>query len=119
MKKKIATKKRPVRKASAAAKSNGRVQPNDDQWTLRLYVAGQSARSVSAIANLRRICEEHLPGRSTIEVIDLVRNPELAKADQIVALPTLVRKLPEPARRIIGDLSATEKVLLVMELNPG
>jgi circadian clock protein KaiB len=118
MKKKVATKKKPVRKPSAAMKSNGRGQPIDEFWNLRLYVAGQSARSVTAIANLRRICEEHLPGQCSIEVIDLVRNPEMAKADQIVALPTLVRKLPEPVRRIIGDLSATEKVLLVMELNP-
>jgi circadian clock protein KaiB len=119
MKKKVATQKDPVRNAGAAAKSNGRAQPSDDHWTLRLYVAGQSARSVTAIANLRRICAEHLPRQCTIEVIDLTRNPELAKADQIVALPTLVRKLPEPVRRIIGDLSATEKVLMVLELNPG
>jgi circadian clock protein KaiB len=119
MKKKVATQKRPVRKASAAPKSNGRRQPTEEPWTLRLYVAGQSARSVTAISNLRRICEEHLPGRCTVEVIDLTRNPELAKTDEIVALPTLVRRLPIPVRRIIGDLSATEKVLSVMELNPG
>jgi circadian clock protein KaiB len=118
MKKKVATQKRPARKPRVESTSNGHRQPSDDHFTLKLYVAGQSARSLTAIANLRRICEEHLAGRSTIEVIDLVRNPELAKMDQIVALPTLVRKLPEPARRIIGDLSATEKVLLVMELNP-
>ena len=85
---------------------------------MRLYVAGQSTRSVAAIANLRRICDTHMPGRCTIEVIDLMRNPELAKADQIVAIPTLVRKIPTPVRRIIGDLSATEKVLLSFELNP-
>ena len=84
---------------------------------MRLYVAGQSARSLAAIANLRRICDTHMPGRCTIEVIDLVRNPELAKDDQIVAIPTLVRKLPQPARRIIGDLSATEKVLVGLDLS--
>ena len=84
---------------------------------MRLYVAGQSSRSLAAIANLRRICDQHMPDRCTIEVIDLMRNPELAKADQIVAVPTLVRKLPVPVRRIIGDLSATEKVLMTLELS--
>ena len=84
---------------------------------MRLYVAGQSARSLAAITNLRRICDSHMPGRFTIEVIDLVRNPELARDDQIVAIPTLVRKLPEPVRRIIGDLSATEKVLIGLDLS--
>ena len=88
----------------------------DESWMMRLYVAGQSTKSLAAIANLRRICDTHMPGRCTIEVIDLMRNPELAKADQIVALPTLVRKLPQPARRIIGDLSATDKVLMSLEL---
>ena len=83
---------------------------------MRLYVAGQSARSQAAIANLRKICETHMAGRCTIEVIDLMRNPERAKADQIVAIPTLIRKLPEPVRRIIGDLSATDKVLMSLEL---
>lgn len=89
----------------------------NDSWAMRLYVAGQSTKSVAAIDNLRRICETHMPGRFTIEVIDLMRNPELAKDDQIVAIPTLVRKLPEPARRIIGDLSATDKVLMSLELS--
>jgi circadian clock protein KaiB len=91
--------------------------PTDESWMMRLYVAGQSTRSLAAIANLRRICDTHMPGRCEIEVIDLMRNPELAKADQIVAIPTLVRKLPEPARRIIGDLSATDKVLMSLELS--
>jgi len=90
----------------------------DESWMMRLYVAGQSARSLAAIENLRRICDTHMPGQCTIEVIDLMRNPERAKADQIVAIPTLIRKLPEPVRRIIGDLSATDKVLLSLELNP-
>ena len=83
-----------------------------------LYVAGQSTRSVAAIANLRRICDKHVPAGCKIEVIDLMRNPELAKLDQIVAIPTLIRKLPQPMKRIIGDLSATEKVLLSLELAP-
>ena len=83
---------------------------------MRLYIAGQTARSAAAISNLRKICDEHLPGRYSIEIIDLTRNPELARSDQIVAIPTLVRKLPEPLRRIIGDLSATERVLLNLDL---
>jgi circadian clock protein KaiB len=89
----------------------------DESWRMRLYVAGQSTRSVAAITNLRRICDTHMPGRCTIEVIDLMRNPELARDDQIVAIPTLVRKLPEPVRRIIGDLSETDKVLMSLELS--
>ena len=102
------------KKASALKKS--KPQPAES-CMMRLYVAGQSSRSLAAIANLRRICDQHMPDRCTIEVIDLMRNPELAKADQIVAIPTLVRKLPAPVRRIIGDLSATEKVLMNLELS--
>ena len=83
-----------------------------------LYVAGQSTRSLAAIANLRRLCDKHVPEGCKIEVIDLMRNPELAKLDQIVAIPTLIRKLPQPIKRIIGDLSATEKVLQSLELAP-
>ena len=85
-------------------------------WELRLYVAGQTARSLQAFANLKRICEEHLAGRYDIEVIDLVKKPQLAKGDQILAIPTLVRKLPEPVRKIIGDLSNTERVLVGLDL---
>jgi len=87
-------------------------------WELRLYVAGQTAKSLLAFANLKRICEEHLGGRYQIEVVDLMKNPELAKGDQIFALPTLVRKLPEPVRKIIGDLSNTERVLVGLDLRP-
>ena len=87
-------------------------------WELRLYVAGQTAKSLQAFANLKRICEEHLGGRYQIEVVDLMKNPELAKGDQIFALPTLVRKLPEPVRKIIGDLSNTERVLVGLDLRP-
>jgi circadian clock protein KaiB len=85
-------------------------------WTLRLYVAGQTPRSVSALANLRKICEEHLAGRFRIEVIDLAENPHLAEQDQIVAIPTLIRQLPPPVRKIIGDLSNTERVLVGLHI---
>jgi circadian clock protein KaiB len=87
-----------------------------ETWQLRLYTAGQSPKSVAAYANLKRLCEEHLKGRYMIEVIDLTRNPQLAAGDQIVAIPTLVRKLPEPLRRIVGDLSNTERTLVGLQL---
>ena len=97
-----------------------RKKPSTEQksefWNLRLYVAGQTARSVAAFANLERLCEEHLKGKYSIEVIDLLKNPQLAKGDQILAVPTLVRKLPEPVRKIIGDLSNTERVLVGLDL---
>jgi circadian clock protein KaiB len=86
------------------------------QWQLRLYVAGQTPKSVTAFANLKRICEEHLAHQYEIEVIDLIENPRLAREDQIVAIPTLVRKLPEPIRKIIGDLSDTERTLVGLQL---
>jgi circadian clock protein KaiB len=101
--------------------SNARTDPEDPEevWDLRLYVAGQTPKSVTAFANLKRMCEEHLSGKYRIEVIDLLVNPQLAAGDQIVAIPTLVRKLPEPIRKIIGDLSNTEKVLVGLQLRPG
>lgn len=92
--------------------------PAADVWELRLYVAGQSPKSVVAFANLKKICEEHLRGRYTIEVIDLMEQPQLAAGDQIVAIPTLVRKLPEPLRKIVGDLSNTERTLVGLQLRP-
>lgn len=85
-------------------------------WQLRLYVAGQTPKSIKAFANLKKICEEHLNGQYRIEVIDLLENPQLAKGDKIVAIPTLVRKLPPPLKQIIGDLSNTEKVLFGLDL---
>ena len=88
------------------------------RWDLRLYVAGQTERSVRAFDNLKKLCEEHVAGQYRIEVIDLLRDPKLARGDQIVAVPTLVRKLPEPLRKIIGDLSNTEKVLVGLDLRP-
>jgi circadian clock protein KaiB len=87
-------------------------------WQLRLYVAGQTPKSVAAFSNLKSLCEEHLAGRYEIEVVDLLENPQLARGDQIVAIPTLVRKLPEPIRKIIGDLSNTERVLVGLQLRP-
>ena len=88
----------------------------NDTWNLRLYVAGTTPKSLAAIANLRKFCEEHLSGRYTIEVVDLLENPKLARKDQIVAIPTLVRKLPAPMRKIIGDLSDRQKVLVGFDL---
>jgi circadian clock protein KaiB len=85
-------------------------------WELRLYVAGQSRKSLAAVANLRRLCEEHLAGKYSIEVIDLVEHPQLAVGDQILAIPTLVRRLPEPMRKIIGDLSNSERTLVGLDL---
>lgn len=88
------------------------------EWELRLYVAGQTARSIAALSNLKQLCETHLQGRYRIEVIDLLVNPQLSREDQIVALPTLVRKLPAPLRKIIGDLSNSERVLVGLQLRP-
>jgi circadian clock protein KaiB len=90
----------------------------EEKWELRLYTAGQTPKSLMAFANLKRICEEHLKDRYVIEVIDLTRQPQLATGDQIVAIPTLVRKLPEPLRKIVGDLRDTEKTLVGLQLRP-
>lgn len=89
-----------------------------DGYNLRLYVAGQTPKSMLAISNLKTLCEKHLPGRYHIEVIDLMKNPALAQRDQIVAIPTLIRQLPEPLKRIIGDLSNSEKVLIGLDIQP-
>jgi len=88
----------------------------NDAWVLRLYVAGQTPKAITAFTNLKKICEEQLNGKYTIEVIDLMQNPQLAAEFQIVALPTLIRKLPVPVRKIIGDLSDTERVLIGLDL---
>ena len=101
---------KPVSRATPEPEYDG------DCWELRLYTAGQTPKSMAAFSNLKRICEEHLPGRYKIEVIDLMQNPRLAKEDQIVAIPTLVRKLPDPLRRIIGDLSDTDRTLVGLQL---
>jgi circadian clock protein KaiB len=89
----------------------------DDQYDLRLYVAGATPKSLAAISNLRSICELYLAGRFSIEIVDLVETPELASVDQIIALPTLVRRLPEPLRRLIGDLSKTDRVLVGLDIH--
>lgn len=104
MKKRTAPKK-------AAVKKNA--------YQLRLYIAGKTPRSITALENLKRICEEHLHGEYTIEVIDLFEKPQLAKGDQILAIPTLVRNLPTPMRKIIGDLSNTERVLVGLDVRNG
>lgn len=93
-------------------------EDSDDRWVLKLYVAGQTERSMVALENLKSICEDHLGGRYTIEIVDLAQNPSLARTDQIVAVPTLVRKLPEPMRKIIGDLSNKERVVVGLRLDP-
>jgi circadian clock protein KaiB len=87
-----------------------------DKWELRLYVAGQTPKSILALKNITRYCKEHLEGRYTIEVVDLLKNPQLAEGDQIFAIPTLVRKFPEPLRKIIGDLSNEQKVLVGLNI---
>ncbi|MBO0359526.1 circadian clock protein KaiB [Hymenobacter sp. BT186] len=92
--------------------------PEEDYWELRLYVAGQTAKSVAALANLQKYCEQHLVGRYRLEVIDLLVNPQLAEGDQILAIPTLVRKVPVPIRKIIGDLSNEERVLVGLDIRP-
>jgi circadian clock protein KaiB len=89
-----------------------------ESYHLRLYIAGQTAKSVTALANLKRLCEEHLAGRYTIDVIDLRQNPTLAAGDQILAVPTLVRRIPTPLKKIIGDLSDTERVLVGLDIRP-
>jgi len=92
--------------------------PDAVQYELRLYVAGQTAKSLAAFANLKRICESHLNGEYRIEVIDLIKTPQLAAGDQILAVPTLVRRLPEPIKKIIGDLSNEERVLVGLDIHP-
>jgi circadian clock protein KaiB len=106
------------------AKSTGNAPPSpkldipEGFWELRLYVAGQTEKSLVAFANLKKLCEDNLAGRYHIEIIDLIRNPQLARGDQIIAVPTLVRKIPQPLRKIIGDLSNTERVLVGLDIRP-
>jgi circadian clock protein KaiB len=103
--------------ATKGTKSAG-ARSNPEIWQLRLYVAGQTARSLEAFQSLKRICEEHLEGRYVIEVVDLLKNPTLARGDQILAVPTLVRKLPPPMKKIIGDFTNAERVLVGLNLRP-
>ncbi|MDY6951478.1 MAG: circadian clock KaiB family protein [Thermodesulfobacteriota bacterium] len=101
-----------------AQPKKGKTTAKGEKWELRLYVAGQTPNCVKAFSNLKKICEEHLKGRYTIEVIDLLENPQLAKGDQITAIPTLMRRLPEPVRKIVGNLSKTERVLVGLDVKP-
>ena len=106
-------------KTEKVSRKPAKGEPAGEIWDLKLYVAGQTPKSLTAFANLKKICEEHLRGKYRIEVVDLLKNPQLARGDQILAIPTLVRKLPVPIRKIIGDLSNTERVLVGLDLRPG
>ena len=112
----MSTTRKPARAATPPKTSAD--DPAPETWELRLYVAGKSPKSVAAFANLKRLCDEHLAGRYRIEVVDLLQYPQLAAGDQIVAIPTLIRKLPEPLRRIVGDLSDAERTLVGLQLRP-
>ena len=103
-------------KAASKARAQSKRDEDEGFWRLRLYVAGQTAKSQAAIENLNRICAEHLAGRYSIEVIDLIERPQLARGDQIFAIPTVVRQIPVPMRKIIGDLSDTEHVLVGLQI---
>ena len=105
-----------LRKSKPRADKDTAADP--EFWQLRLYVAGQTPKSLTAFANLKRICEQHLAGKYNIEIIDLLKDPKLAQGDQILAIPTLVRKLPEPVRKIIGDLSNVDRALIGLDLRP-
>ena len=105
-----------MKAASSGKGKKAKTDSIEKTWNLRLYVAGQTQKSITAFANLKKIGEEHLEGKYDIEVIDLLKNPQLAKGDQIIAIPTLVRKLPEPIKKIIGDLANTERVLVGLDI---
>jgi circadian clock protein KaiB len=104
--------------ASPGKEKKAKTDSTKENWNLRLYVAGQTPKSMAAFGNLKKICEEHLAGQYSIEVIDLLTNPQLAKGDQIIAIPTLVRKLPEPLKKMIGDLANTERVMVGLDIRP-
>lgn len=106
-------------KAATSANGNGSKRSSGERWNLRLYIAGTTPKSMDALRNLQQICETHLNRKYRVEVIDLLENPQLAAGDQILAIPTLVRRLPPPLKRIIGDLSNTERVLIGLDLRPG
>jgi len=105
-------------KSKSSRKGSHATRPRAAEWDLRLYVAGNTPSSIAAFSNLSEICETHMGGRYRIEIVDLLRNPQLASGDQIVAIPTLVRRLPPPLKRIIGDLSNRERVLVGLDLRP-
>ncbi|MGE5073555.1 MAG: circadian clock KaiB family protein [Anaerolineae bacterium] len=105
-----------LKKTTVRQRRRTRTAEGNSPWSLRLYVAGETSRSATALANLHAICEKHLSGRYRIEVVDLLKTPQLARGDQILAIPTLVRKLPPPLKKIVGDLSQTERVLVGLDL---
>ena len=105
-----------MKAVSPGKRKKAKTDATKEIWNLRLYVAGQTQKSIIAFANLKKICDVHLEGKYDIEVIDLLKNPKLAKGDQIIAIPTLVRKLPEPIKKIIGDLANTERVLVGLDI---
>jgi circadian clock protein KaiB len=108
-----------MKAVSTVAKSpRSKTAAGEPTWNLRLYVAGRTPKSITAFENLKKICEQHLKGEYHIEIVDLLEQPQLAKGDQILAVPTLVRRLPEPIKKIIGDLSNTERVLVGLDLRP-
>jgi circadian clock protein KaiB len=107
-----------VRKPDNAETASTAIAEQQELWELRLYVAGKTAKSVAAIDNLKKLCDEHLPGKYQIEIVDLLVHPQLAQGDQIIAIPTLVRKLPNPIRKVIGDLSNVERALVGLQLRP-
>jgi circadian clock protein KaiB len=107
-----------VRSRATTKRARGGKASRDGKWTLRLYVAGQTPKSLTAFSNLKRFCEQHLAGKYRIQVIDLLKRPQLARGDQILAVPTLVRKLPQPIKKIIGDLSQEQRVLIGLDLQP-
>lgn len=108
-----------MRRTKARHLPRRRVRAPREAWNLRLYIAGETSRSLAALTNLQKICDKYLPGQYRVEVVDLLTNPQLAMGDQIVAVPTLVRRLPPPLKRIIGDLSNSEQVLVGLDLRAG
>ncbi len=107
-----------MKDTQAKKKKAAKQESAEDIWILKLYVAGQTSKSLAAFANLKKICEEHLAGKYRIEIVDLLKNPQLAKGDQIIAVPTLVRQLPPPVKKIIGDLANKERVLIGLDVVP-
>lgn len=107
-----------VKKPGSPETDGKRKKEKKELFELKLYIAGQTPRSIAAFSNLKKICDKHLAGQYKITIIDLLKNPKLAQGDQIIAIPTLVKKLPEPVRKIIGDLSNTERVLIGLDLKP-
>ena len=116
--KKAVTAKKAVSRKKAVTRKKKAADASEESWDLRLYIIGQTPKSLAAIANLKKFCAEHVDRKYKIEIVDLATNPKLARRDQIVAIPTLVRALPAPLRRIIGDLSQTERVLVSFDLHP-